>query len=537
MQRAACIAFALVLLALIPARMAASQEISTQEAGFYRDIFDQNVYYEGTGLLRLDRVYRTLFHKKSRSLDVNIYDEVPDNDFFVNRQGRKALSADELKQGYREAGIDLGSPLTIVRGEVNGLHPRFFVRDAAGNDFVLKFDSFDYFELATASEVIASRFFHAIGYNVPQYDIVTIPADQLKVGSGAMVVDDTGFEKALTSEKLEEFLLFVPRDPDGNFRASVEKVLPGENKGYFNLTGRRKSDPNDKINHEDRRDVRALQVFASWLGNTDLREANTADMLVDRDGRKVLKHYLTNFDSALGSSTHGAKAPTDGHEYLFDYGESLKNFFTLGFLEKSWQKRWRENGEKTASSPALGYFDNTYFDPAKFKTELPHYAFKNLSSADAFWAAKIIKSFSDADIRSIVDTGKLSSADDAAYVAKTLSDRRDIIARYWFERTNPLDEFAYDGNNLSFKDLSVQAGFESAETTNYVFDIISKNGNKGSRIETVQNRNSSLRINPQWFSQGNSLDILIKTIRGGKELPYVLVELTRDRIVEIVHQD
>jgi len=528
--------FFAVLVTLLP--MAGfCQELKAQETGLYRDMFDQGIYYESTGLLHLDRLYRTLFRKEARSRDVNAFDEVPDNSFFINRHGRKSLTSDDLERGYTETPMDLSGPVSVMKGKSEGLHPGFFVRDTAGNNYLIKFDSFDYFELATAAEIISSRFYHAIGYNVPQYDVVTIGADQLQVGENASIIDDTGFKKPLNSEKLEEFLLFVPRDTDGNFRVSASKLLKGENKGFFNLTSRRKSDPEDAIDHEHRRDVRALQVFASWLNNNDTREGNTLDMLVEEDGRRYLKHYLIDFNSTLGSAAKGAKPPMFGYEYFFDGGETLKTFFTLGLLEKPWQRRWRESGEKITTSPALGYFDNSGFRPDKYKVQLPHFAFKNLTKADGFWAAKIIKSFSDGDIRAILGTGKLSSSEDVDYLAKTLVERRDIIAKYWFEEANPLDDFTYSGDKLSFADLSVKEGFASAENTRYVFDVIGKQGNKGSRLATVENGAPALQIQQDWFSQAQTLDILVRTLRGGKSLPPVLVEVNADQILGILHQD
>jgi len=119
---------------------------------------------------------------------------------------------------------------------------------------------------------------------------------------------------------------------------------------------------------------------------------------------------------------------------MIDYGEATKAFLTLGWWEKPWQKRWMESDERITKSPAVGYFDNRYFDAGKFKTQLPYFAFKDLSRADGFWAAKIIMSFTDDDIRSIVETGKYSDPEDAEEVANVLIERRDLIGKYWFDQ-------------------------------------------------------------------------------------------------------
>ena len=455
-MRPAQLIFALLFVFSVSVRAETeTAQFKKQEGGFYKDLFEQNVYDEGTDYLHLERLYRGISHHRLRAGNVNAYDEVPDSTFFTNRHGRRALSESDLEKGYQEAGgPDLSGNLTVMNSRFDDVLPTFFVSDAKGDKYLLKFDPADSPELATSSEVIASRFYYAIGYHVPQYTIVTFDPAKLIPGEGALIVDDTGFTKKFTRDKLEEYLLFLPQDPAGRYRASASKVLAGENKGFFSLMGRRKCDPEDKFDHKDLRELRALRVFSAWLNNYDIRESNTLDMLVTENGQARLparqarlKHYLIDFNAALGSGTEESKPPMVTHEHLIDYGETAKSFFTLGFLEKTWQRRWREVGEKIPQSPAVGYFDNRYFDPGKFKNQLPHYLFKDLTRADGFWAAKIVMSFSDDDIRAMVKAGKLTNPADADYIAKTLIERRDMIGRYWFLAADSLDEFELSGND------------------------------------------------------------------------------------------
>jgi len=526
---------------LLTAGSAQALEIEKQETGLYRDVFDQTVFYEGTNLLRFDRLYRLLFNKKTRSLDANIYDEIPDSNFFVNRHFRSPLSASDLAAGYRVTpGPDVSSTLTVYKGKNEGQHSGFFVRDSRGDEYLFKFDPFDNFELTTSAEVIASRFYYAIGYHVPQYDVVSFDPALLVPAPDARVVDDTGFNKPLTAEKLAEMMLFIPRDHNGHYRASASKILKGENKGYVPFTGRRSDDPEDLYDHERLRTIRALSVFSYWLGNNDVRESNTLDYVIsDEKGKEVLRHYIIDFSAALGSSSSGAKAPMIMHEYMVDYGETAKAYLALGLWEKPWQKRWREAGEKPNDSPAIGYFDNRYFDPAKAKMQLPYMAFKDLTRADGFWAAKIINSFSNDDIRTLVGTGKLSRPEDAEYLVGVLAERRDIIARYWFEKASPLDAFEYKDHVLSFHDLAVEAGFTSAEARSYHVEVIQKTGKKGKRIASLDLTEPSLRLDPAWFSPGSSLHVFLRASRSGtsETSAYVLVELDTENIQSILHQD
>ena len=522
----------------------ASTHYSKRESGLYKDIFDQNIYYEGTQYLHLERFYNDLFGIRKRALDVNAYDEVPDSSFFTNRHGRKNMSIEELKKGPAVNDGPSGK-LTITKGKFQGVTPGFFVQDEKGDKYLLKFDPMDYVELPTGAEVITSRFMHALGYNVPQYTLAYFKKDNLGIEPGAKVYVESGFRKKLTQERLDEFLLFVPETSKGLIRASASLIFKGQILGPMPFQGRRKEDPEDQIDHKDRREIRALQVFSSWLNNNDTRESNSLDVVETGNGGKI-RHYIFDFNSSLGARPVGPKTPEFGHEYLFDYGETLKTILSFGFWKKPWQKRWDEAGREV-KYPSIGYFDNRHFDPGKFKTLLPYYPFKDLSRADGFWAAKQIMAFTDDDIKAIVSTGDFS--DDAArdHLVQTLIERRDLIGRYWFDQANPLDDFQLSKNGdsyeLRFEDLAVRHGFESADNTRYQIDVIGKKGRKGYRLAREESKTNSLTIRPEWLDHYPSIDLLIRTVRNGKKgwSPFVRVEIPSHEagphIAGIVHQD
>ncbi|MBU3758357.1 MAG: hypothetical protein FGM27_00280 [Candidatus Omnitrophica bacterium] len=515
-------------------------EIKAQETSYYQDLFEQAGYYEGTSFLRLDRLYRALFGKAAPAEDVNVYDEVPDSSFFTNRHSRSRLTSDQLKQGFREnQGPQISGAIQVVGGVFEGLQPVYEIKDSAGDRYLLRFDPSDSFELVTGAEVIASRFYYALGYNVPQMTIVSIPSGSLAAAPGAKVTDDTGFAKDLTQEKLEEYLLFLPTDDQGNYRASATKIITGQDKGSFDFLGKRRGDPQDAVDQERRRSLRALQVFSSWLNNTDVRPGTTEDVLVNENGQEVLKHYLVSFSSALGAASKGPKPPMHGHESLFDFREVAKAFLTLGLWEKPWQRRWREVGEKVSASPAVGYFDNRYFDPGQFKTQLQNYAFKDVTRADGFWAAKIIRTFSDEDLRALVEAGAYSNPADAQTLTKILADRRDILARHWFREANPLDNFESDGSVLTFKDLAVDEGFLPAEGTSYTFEVLAVENGRARSIASLESAQTNLRLDAAWFTSASQVHVLIRTRRPGMTQlsPVVRVELDAKSILGIVHEN
>jgi hypothetical protein len=507
------------------------------ESSFYSDLFDQNIYNEGINQLDLGRWGRKLFGKRLASKDVNIFDEVPDSGFFKNRQGRERLSSEALEKGYQEtSGPDLSKPLRVTAAEQRGMYPRFWVKDARGDDYLLEFDPQGNMELVTGAEIVASRAYHALGYTLPQFTILLIKPDQFQVVPGATTWEETGFKKALSQKRFEEYLMVLPQNEKGFYRASACKIMKGNYYGIFSFESRRKDDPADQVNHRNRREIRTLGIFASWLNHYDLRESDTLDIAVEENGQTVLKHYLADLNGALGSTQEGPKAPMLGYEYTIDYGETLRSILALGFREKPWQKKWRLAGAKISGSPAVGYFTNDLFDPARYKTEFPYEAFRLVTRADGFWAAKLLLSFSDEDIRSMVKAGQYSDAKDADTIAKTLIERRDRIARFWLSRANPLDGFSFSGGKLSFKDLAVEYGFASKEGTVYHVEVI-PDGRKEKTAQSVTGE-PTLNIQPEWIPAKGEAKILLRVRRATKELsPAATVLLNADGIQGIRHED
>lgn len=479
-----------------------------RKTGLYQDVFDQVAYDEFVNQLDVGRWGRRIFGKRIPSANVNIFDEVPDSAFFVNRHGRQKLSPADLERGYQEkAGPDLSRPLTVLEAEEQNSHYRFLVEDAQKDRYVLKFDSQGFAELNTAAEMIANRFYFALGYNVPQITLVSFSAEQITAGPEAAAYDHTGFKKNLTQELLQQYLLFLPL-LNGQYRASAYKIPEGVRGGHFSFTGREKDNPHDLINHRDRREIRALGVFAAWLNHSELLESGTLNVIKAENGQKTSQYFLGDFTNALGAAADGAKPPIAGYEHLVDYGDIFKSVISLGFWEKPWQKKWRQAGEKTVS-PAIGYFSNEFFNPAKFKNLLPYEAFRCVTPADGFWAAKIMMSFSNEDIRAIVKAGQYGRSEDEDYLTKTLIERRDLIARHWFSVSSPLDQFDLSKDRLSFKDLAVEHGFVPGGKTTYHAEIFAGNN----KISVLESKEPAIKIPENILDEKTVVRLLLKTIR------------------------
>ena len=243
------------------------QDIKKTESSLYYDWFDKAIYDRIVQYLRLGRTWKKIKHIEIPALDVNSFDEVPDSSFFTNRHGKSRMSPGEIKRGPTKGAIgpNQDKPWTVVKGKTLVKSRGFVIKDKLGDKYLLKFDPNKYPSLNTFAEVVTSKLFYAIGYNVPENSIVSISKEDLVAGDGARFYDEDGFEKDLTPEAIAKILDKIKPQPDGTYSAAASKFIEGEILGPFSLNSRRKDDPNDIIPHRRRRVIRGLKVFCSWL--------------------------------------------------------------------------------------------------------------------------------------------------------------------------------------------------------------------------------------------------------------------------------
>ena len=487
------------------------QRVKGRDTAFYREFFDRIFYDQFAHFLRFDRLADDVTFRKREALDVNWFDEVPDSGFFTNRHGRKSLSAEELKRGPAKSdGPDPRGSWRVTKGKLEGVSTGLFVEDQKGDRYLLKFDPKENPEMMTSAEIISHKFFYAFGYHVAEYFLVSFDPSILTLDPKATYYNEDGFKKPLDQAALEELIGKIPKMKGGLIRASASKILANA-KGYMSFEGRRTSDPDDLIPHEDRRSLRSLRVFGSWLNHYDLREGNTLDVVEDENGKAQVKHYLIDFGSTLGSAADHPKVPAAGYEHVVDWVEVGKAAPTLKLIEKRWEKKWDALNRQIAY-PELGYFDNSQFDPGAWKTQLPYEVFDRLTASDAFWAAKIMMALTDEEIRAVVETGQFSASENAKILSDILIARRDLVGRYWFSQVTPLDGirlFDLGGGSyeVRFDDLSVRYGFAQSVESQYRFRIES-----GSPQEF---QGSSFKFDVSVLKAGNRVVLYVQVKRGG----------------------
>ncbi|WP_445664319.1 hypothetical protein [Fodinibius sp. AD559] len=440
----------------------------------YWDRIDNTIFHQLEKPLNLNRTGRWLgrglgISDKRQADNINKLDEVPESSWYTYRHYYDEMSPDELAAGPNTESPYTKGKWTIFRAKFEGANSGFFIEDENGNRYLIKFDGYDYPELTTAAEVIGTKIFYAAGYTVPESVITYFDPDKVTIGEG-VTVEERGQKRAMTMDDYREIVKNRPQNSDGKVRALASKFVDGVPLGPWNFEGTLKEDPNDRVAHEHRRELRGMRVISSWLNDTDRRDANTMAVYND-DG--YIDHYVQDFGNTLGANGMSIHKPIQGQAYLIDPRYMLVSALSLGGYTTPW-----ETVEPEVPYPAVGYFRSDIFKPGRWVPTHPLPPFENMTLRDAIWGAKQVMSFSDEDIRAIVETGQYSNPNAEEYIVQTLIERRDKIGRYWFSKMNPLDKFSADIENktllLTFMDLSVSGGLVSALDHKYRVKIESE---------------------------------------------------------------
>jgi len=442
-------------------------EPKSRDGGYYAAFFNSEAGERWKRALDVPRHARMAVGAPKQAANVNALDEVPDSSWFTNRHALRPMTIEKLLQGPNRGDPPDFTKARITKAKTEGVTPGLQVTDSKNREYLIKFDQKDYPELQSGAEVISTKVLFAAGYNVPENYISYIDPEKLEIVDGVEIGQGKS-KQPFTREELNKLLQKASRRPDGRYRVLASRILEGTPKGPFSYVGLRKDDPNDLIPHEHRRELRGLRVIASWINHWDVKEGNTLDMYVDEQGRKFLRHYLIDFGSSLG----GGRSPLEyfhGREYAFDAGTMMKELFTLGLYVTPDEKM------TPLIYPQVGIFSSEDFDPGDWIPSFHVMPFDNMTREDAYWATRIILSFTDEELLQIVKTAEYTDPKVTDYVLKVLLDRRRSISKYWLEDINPIGKFAVaatsDGFELRFDTLMSTGDF--AGSPEYRYDVTS----------------------------------------------------------------
>lgn len=377
--------------------------------------------------------------------NVNTVGGVPNSSWYTNRHYRHPMSRAALRRGpNQEPGPSRQAPWRVMKLPADGALPKAIVRDSTGRRFRVFFDAPAHPEMATGAAMISSRLLHALGYNVPQHWLRRIRPEQVVPKS------DSGITKA----EVDSLLGAAAQHPDGSYRVLATRIPNVERRiGPFRFEGTRPDDANDVFPHEDRRELRGLRPIAAWIQHSKLRARHTLDVGVQVEGRRFVRHYLTDLHLTLGSGGAVPKTKWSGHEHVLELGRIFQRIGTLGLSGGEWAEG------SPPDEAAIGHFDAEEFDPRTWRQEWPNPAFRRAGPADAFWAAKQVRHFSREDLEVIVATAEYSSDDVSEYILRTLAERRDAIGRAYLDWGGGLDRFEIQSGRLTFEDLRANYGW------------------------------------------------------------------------------
>jgi hypothetical protein len=389
-----------------------------------------------------------------RAQNLNTVDEVPDSNWFTNRLGVRAVTVDELLKGPDTGTGPAPGKWTVIAAKNDGITPGFTVRDSSGLVWFLKFDPPGYRAMSTGTEVVVTKLFWALGYNVPEVHLAALRPDQLAIDDAARITPPSGKRRRFKTKDIHTLLRKAHRDADGSYRVIASKALEGRPVGGFRFYGTRSDDPNDVVAHEHRRELRAYGTFSAWVNHVDSKSINTLDTVISVDGRSVVRHHLLDFGSTVGSAGVYPREAFEGWEYLVEGGKTLKGIPTFGFYIKNWRTIPIYRARSVGAFP----IDHSTWDPEAWKPRYANSAFRSARLDDKFWAARRLQGFTDEMLKAVTRVGRFDDPTSEAMLAKFLIDRREAILRRYLPSVNPiLNVQLTSGGMLTFRNAAVEA--------------------------------------------------------------------------------
>ena len=211
----------------------------------YWDRIDNTIFHQLEKPLDLNRTFRFAgrmlgINGRKQAENVNKLDEVPESSWYNYRHYHEPMTREQLARGPNTVEPDTSGIWTIFSAKLEGANPGFFIEDARGNRFLIKFDGPKYPELTTSAEVIGTKIFYAAGYNVPEATITYFDPDRVTVGEEVMV-EEGGDERPMTPGDYREIIENKLRTPNGKIRALASRFVDGTPVGPWRRIMRRQS--------------------------------------------------------------------------------------------------------------------------------------------------------------------------------------------------------------------------------------------------------------------------------------------------------
>jgi hypothetical protein len=413
------------------------------------------------------------FRAGIEAVNANSLDEVADSSWFQNRIGVRPLSVEELTRGACDVGQILDpdhaadGDWLVDKGKTDGSSLGFRV-NIGGKKYLFKVDT-DAPERPSAASTIGAAAYNAAGYFTSCEQVVYFRPSLLKLKPGLVYKGNFGGERPFDRAALDHIVSLAPKVGE-RVRFQASAWLPGALLGPFRYVGTRPDDPNDIIDHDDRRELRGGRVLAAWLDHFDAREQNSMDSWIsehkdppDASPGHVVHYYLDTSD-CLGSTWDWEQISRRlGHSYVVDWTDIGRDFVTLGIPVRPW-----DVAKRTPGHEAFNYFDVERFDPASWKNEYSNPAFDRMTERDGAWMARILSGFSPELVQALAAMGRFAHPQDTEFLAGVLEGRLEKILERYLLHLSPISAVHIeDGSQLCAIDLAERRSMRPASAFQY----------------------------------------------------------------------
>ena len=391
--------------------------------------------------------------------DVNSIDEVPYSSWFEPRH----VDVGAMARGPEGVGPPR-PPFTVLGDTPRALASvGFSVIDTRGERYEMVIDPADRPEMRTGAAAIAARLAWALGFYTPAAYVTWVRPEHF-------------WRSEAGTPDVPAMLIAGAAPVLGSFRVTALSLPPSVWLGHANESGTRGDDPNDVVAHENRRLLRSLKVFASWMSLSGLGPSKTMDRYVGAPQEGHVVHFLVGLDDALGADevVHVTDLPPGEGG-----GSPFVRLVTLGLARNPARRPTQ------VEMPALGQLDADV-DPGGFAPSTPYAPIERLSPGDAYWAAKRVAAVSAAHIALAIEAGKISDRRARQEMQNALEARRERVASFWFDRVTPVDLTKIEGTQLTLRDQAIHYGWARFQTTDYYVDFLTDQGRRvGDQLNVV----------------------------------------------------
>ena len=206
--------------------------------------------------------------------DVNSLDEIPTSSWYAAR----AVDMGTMARGPDGPGPPR-PPFAVLSEDARAVaRSGFSISDGRGQRYEIVIDPADRPEMRTGAAAIAARLVWACGLHTPPVYVVQAQPEQF-------------WRSEAGAPDVPALLGAGPPAALGSYRVAALAMPPSVWLGYASESGTRGDDPNDVVPHEDRRVLRSLNVFASWMALSGLGPEKTMDRYVGIPGQGHVVHF------------------------------------------------------------------------------------------------------------------------------------------------------------------------------------------------------------------------------------------------------